>query len=48
MHGAVAVGVLNRTVAKHDTWEALAAFSRSMTAATNDAPGQVQEPADGG
>ena len=46
---ATTVGILNRTAAKHDTWEVLAAFSRSITAATDDdAPGQVQEPADGG
>jgi 1,2-phenylacetyl-CoA epoxidase PaaB subunit len=46
---AVTAGVLNRTEAKHDTWEVLAAFSRSTTAATDDdARGQVQEPTAGG
>jgi hypothetical protein len=45
----MSIWVLNRNAAKYDTWEVLAAFSRSITAATDDdPPGQVQEPAEGG
>jgi hypothetical protein len=44
----ITVWVLNRTAAKHDTWEVLEGFSPVHTAATDDPPCQVHDGADGG